>query len=252
MKPKPFSPVHSARKFSVGRFRFRFRFRFRTTDPARRFVKRGTVHAWDTKSFEGNGGRWKERCQGRVRRGRGRGHRRERRRRGRPNASPTAAEREWRDVAPMTRLESNAGTRSRRDRLARSAAAKKRSRRPSLRRVKISERRDAAASGESGGRWSGAWCAAVARASRVSIDTTSARSPIDRDASRGPRDGSAFGGKKTDLARSVGDRVETDHDAGDAPAVLGVTSARRVISMRPAGSPPMVMSKKHTGLAMVS
>jgi hypothetical protein len=31
-----------------------------------------------------------------------------------------------------------------------------------------------------------------------------------------------------------------------------VTSARRVISMRPAGSPPMVMSKKHTGLAMVS
>ena len=47
------------------------------------------------------------------------------------------------------------------------------------------------------------------------------------------------------------DRVGTDHDAGDAPAVLGVTSARRVISMRPAGSPPMVMSKKHTGLAMV-
>jgi len=36
------------------------------------------------------------------------------------------------------------------------------------------------------------------------------------------------------------------------PAVLGVTSARRVISMRPAGSPPMVMSKKQTGLAMVS
>ena len=107
-----------------------------------------------------------------------------------------------------------------------SAAAKKRSRRPSLRRVKISERRDAAASGESGGRWSGAWCAAVARASRVSIDTTSARSPIDRDASRGPRDGSACGGKKTDLARSVGDRVGTDHDAGDAPAVLGTTSAR--------------------------
>ena len=55
LKPKPFSPVHSARKFSVGRFRFRFR--FRTTDPARRFVKRDTVHASDTKSFEGNGGR---------------------------------------------------------------------------------------------------------------------------------------------------------------------------------------------------
>jgi hypothetical protein len=29
-----------------------------------------------------------------------------------------------------------------------------------------------------------------------------------------------------------------------------VTSARRVISMRPAGSPPMVMSKKQTGLAI--
>ena len=136
---------------------------------------------------------WKERCQGRVRRGRGRGHRRARRRRRRPDASPTAAEREWRDLAPATRLESNAGTRSRRDRLARSAAAKKRSRRPSLRRVKISERRDAAASGESGGRWSGTWCGAVARASRVSIDTTFARSPIDRDASRGPRGGTVFG-----------------------------------------------------------
>ena len=249
MKPKPFSPVHSARKFSVGRFRFRFRFRFRTTDPARRFVKRD---AWDTKSFEGNGGRVEGEVSGsRSSRSRARTPSRETTTRTTERLSD-AAEREWRDVAPMTRLESNAGTRSRRDRLARSAAAKKRSRRPSLRRVKISERRDAAASGESGGRWSGAWCAAVARASRVSIDTTSARSPIDRDASRGPRDGSAFGGKKTDLARSVGDRVETDHDAGDAPAVLGVTSARRVISMRPAGSPPMVMSKKHTGLAMVS
>ena len=37
-----------------------------------------------------------------------------------------------------------------------------------------------------------------------------------------------------------------------APAVLGVTSARRVISMRPAGWPPMVMSKKQTGLDILS
>ena len=38
----------------------------------------------------------------------------------------------------------------------------------------------------------------------------------------------------------------------DAPAVFGVTSWRRVISMRPAGSPPMVMSKKTTGLDIAS
>jgi len=34
-------------------------------------------------------------------------------------------------------------------------------------------------------------------------------------------------------------------------AVLGTTSARSVISMRPAGAPPMVMSKKTTGVPMV-
>ena len=34
--------------------------------------------------------------------------------------------------------------------------------------------------------------------------------------------------------------------------VLGTTSALRVISIRPAGDPPMVMSKKQTGLAMVT
>ena len=64
------------------------------------------------------------------------------------------------------------------------------------RRVKISERRDAAASGESGGRWHGARRVVAARASHILIDATSARSRIDRDARWGPRDGSEFGGKR--------------------------------------------------------
>ena len=34
-------------------------------------------------------------------------------------------------------------------------------------------------------------------------------------------------------------------------ALQGLTSARRVISMRPAAAPPMVMSKKTTGLDIV-
>ena len=34
-------------------------------------------------------------------------------------------------------------------------------------------------------------------------------------------------------------------------AVFGTTSARRVISMRPAGAPPMVISKKTTGVPMM-
>ena len=34
-------------------------------------------------------------------------------------------------------------------------------------------------------------------------------------------------------------------------AVIGTTSARSVISMRPAGWPPMVMSKKTTGFDMI-
>ena len=58
------------------------------------------------------------------------------------------------------------------------------------------------------------------------------------------------GGKES--GKGEEDRADREGEGGmRASAVLGTTSARSVISMRPAGAPPMVMSKKTTGLDMV-
>ena len=55
------------------------------------------------------------------------------------------------------------------------------------------------------------------------------------------------GGKES--GKGEEDRADREGEGGmRASAVLGTTSARSVISMRPAGAPPMVMSKKTTGV----
>ena len=208
----------------------------------------GTRRSGFAKSVEGNGEAREERRQGRVVVERGIPSRQTTARR--RSASRSAARHDTR------RAPGEASRVVREDALSSRSARASRCRQKAIAAdeafhvaSKYLSERGAAASGESGGRWHGARCVAVARASRVSIDAASSRSPIDRDARRVLEMALEIRGKET---RSVGDRVGTDHGAGDAPAVLGVTSARRVISMRPAGSPPMVMSKKHTGLAMVS
>jgi hypothetical protein len=56
----------------------------------------------------------------------------------------------------------------------------------------------------------------------------------------------AMGGDGYERGRGDG------YERGRTSAVFGTMSSRRVISMRPAGAPPMVMSKKTIGVPMVN
>ena len=72
-----------------------------------------------------------------------------------------------------------------------------------------------------------------------------------QSANGSPCSGRGRGGGGVQSALSRRNRGKARRSRRRTSAVLGTTSARSVISMRPAGAPPMVMSKKTIGVPMV-
>ena len=60
------------------------------------------------------------------------------------------------------------------------------------------------------------------------------------------------GEKSNESASTIMQQPRQEKERETHSAVFGTTSARRTISMRPAGLPPMAISKKQTGLALFS
>ena len=70
-------------------------------------------------------------------------------------------------------------------------------------------------------------CVIVARASHILFEATSARSRIDRDVRRGPRDGPAFGGNKKislDLSAPESNRSRRGRRTGSLGGDVGAES----------------------------